>query len=86
MDIAHGDVMSRFAPKKISASETAALIDSKLKWILAGCSPNRVILFGSASRGELTDHSDVDFALLFEFAEALAEARKTLFSRPRADD
>ncbi len=78
--------MSRFAPKKISASETAALIDSKLKWILAGCTPNRVILFGSASRGELTDHSDVDFALLFESAEALTAAKKTLFSRPREDD
>jgi predicted nucleotidyltransferase len=78
--------MSRFSPKKVSATEAAALVESKLKWILEGCSPTRVILFGSASRGELTDHSDVDFAVLFESLQALKEGRLKLFSRPRDDD
>lgn len=78
--------MSRFSPKKKSATDANDLVNSKLKWILAGCSPTRVILFGSAARGELTDHSDVDFAVLFESPTALTEGRKTLFSRPRDDD
>ena len=81
-----GRFMSRFSPKKISDAETESLVESKLKWILDGCSPTRVILFGSASRGELTDYSDVDFAVLFDSIPALIEGRKTLFSRPRLDD
>lgn len=78
--------MSRFSPKKVPDSEAAVLVESKLKWILEGCSPTRVILFGSASRGELTDYSDVDFAVLFDSLPALIEGRKSLFSRPRLDD
>ena len=78
--------MSRFSPKKIADVEAASIVESKLKWILEGCSPTRVILFGSAARGELTDYSDVDFAVLFDSLPALIEGRKTLFSRPRLDD
>lgn len=78
--------MRRFSPKKVSATDANDLVNSKLKWILAGCSPTRVILFGSAARGELTDYSDVDFAVQFESATALTEGCKTLFSRPRDDD
>jgi len=78
--------MSRFSPKKIPTSEATTLVESKLKWILEGCAPTRVILFGSASRGELTDHSDVDFAVLFDSLPTLKDARLKLFSRPRNDD
>jgi predicted nucleotidyltransferase len=78
--------MSRFAPRKLSSEETAALVESKLRWILEGCRPSRVFLFGSAARNELTDHSDVDFAILFASENELREARKTLFSRSRADE
>lgn len=78
--------MSRFAPQKIPQETIDSLILSKLKWILDGCDPSRVFLFGSAARGELTDHSDFDFAVLFATAPQLRDARKTLFARPRTDD
>jgi predicted nucleotidyltransferase len=78
--------VSRFAPQKLSQEETEAIVQQKLKWILDGCLPSRVFLFGSAARGELTDYSDVDFAVLFESEAELKNARKTLFSRPREDD
>lgn len=78
--------MSRFRPKSISQSDADALVQCKLRWILEGCKPTRIFLFGSAARNELTDHSDVDFAILFASEKELREARKSIFGRPRNDD
>ena len=62
------------------------MVKSKLGWILDGCHPTRVFLFGSAARNELTDHSDIDFAVIFDSENDLRAARKSIFSRPRPDD
>lgn len=78
--------LSRFKPKYVPLSEVDALVQSKLHWILEGCNPTRVFLFGSAARNEFTDHSDIDFAVLFNTEKDLREARNTLFARPRPDD
>lgn len=44
----------------LSHEATDARVDSVLRLILSLCHPIRVILFGSASRYELTSSSDVD--------------------------
>jgi predicted nucleotidyltransferase len=73
-------------PKSVPQSDANSLVQVKLRWILEGCRPTRVFLFGSAARNELTEHSDIDFAVLFHSEAELRDARKSIFARPRPDD
>jgi predicted nucleotidyltransferase len=78
--------MSRFLPKPVSAEVCQNVLARKKNWILTLCSPARVIVFGSAARNELTDHSDIDLALLFENSEDLNAAREVVFYRDPDDE
>jgi hypothetical protein len=77
--------MSRFAPKLIPEDEAKAVVRAKLEWILSVCTPLKVFVFGSAARSEMTDHSDVDLALIFEDEVELKSARNVVFSRSPDD-
>lgn len=77
--------MSRFAPKLIPENEVKAIIKAKRDWILSVCKPLKIFVFGSAARSEMTDHSDVDLALIFENEEELRRAREVVFSRSPHD-
>lgn len=77
--------MGIFFPKPLSAQETSQIIARKLDWILEACRPQAVVLFGSAARGEMTERSDVDLALVFPDEGELRQGRKALFRRPPPD-
>ena len=78
--------MSRFAPRPLSKEIADQVVAQKLTWILEGCQPLRVYLFGSAARGQMTEHSDFDFALVFESRDKILEAQKNFYNRPRYDE
>jgi predicted nucleotidyltransferase len=78
--------VSRFAPKSISTEDCQRIVSAKLNGILSLCSPCKVFVFGSAARDEMTDHSDVDLALIFENAAELKRARELVFVRAPGDD
>lgn len=78
--------MGLFRPAALSEEESRELIEGKLRWILKACSPEEVWLFGSAARGELTEASDIDIALIFEDTAQLRAARRALASRSRPDN
>jgi len=75
-----------FLPTRLSAGDTAAIVARKLQWILAGCDPLEVWLFGSAATDEMTEASDVDLILLFHDAAAIRVAQRALARTPRPDD
>jgi predicted nucleotidyltransferase len=77
--------MSRFAPKLIPEDQARAIVQSKVDWILSVCMPRKIFVFGSAARSEMTDHSDVDLALIFDDESELRAARNVVFSK-RPDD
>jgi len=65
----------------VSHEETDARVDSVLRLILSLCQPNQVILFGSASRYELTSSSDVDVLVVFSNVNDLKNAKKPLHAK-----
>ena len=71
--------MTRFAPKLIPQATAQAIVQSKVDWIVSICSPFQVWVFGSAARSELTDHSDVDLARVFENETDLKWAREVVY-------
>lgn len=67
----------------LTREEQLALIKRKLDAILGACHPSKVFLIGSASRGQMTVASDVDFILVIadhlnqqEILKAISLARK----------
>ena len=78
--------MSRFAPKPISAAEGKAIVEAKLNYILSLCTPDQIFVFGSAASNEMTDHSDVDLALIFCNEAELSAARNCVFRRAVNDE
>ncbi len=74
--------MGLLAPKLLTSSETEKLILEKTQWILSLCEPQSLVLFGSAARGEMTEASDLDLALIFPNQIILETARKNLYISP----
>lgn len=72
--------------KKLTGDQVQEILDKKLKWILKSCRPVKVILFGSAASGEMTDASDVDLILLFPNDANLKEIRHDLAKARPLDD
>ena len=78
--------MYKLVAKKLTPGEQEQLISKKLAWILQACSPERIVLFGSAARGEMTTASDIDLALIFNTDIELKAARSNVYrSRPKDD-
>lgn len=72
------------ARRALETSEANQLIDAFRSWIVDGLTsagvtlPERGWLFGSAARGELTDTSDVDIALVCDDEEHVRAVRRVL--------
>ncbi|NBC28661.1 MAG: hypothetical protein GVY29_01555 [Spirochaetes bacterium] len=56
--------MGLFRPARVSPEEREEIVRRKKDWILSACRPREIWLFGSAARGELTEASDIDLAVL----------------------
>lgn len=80
--------MAMLARRTLTTTETAELTDAFRRWILQLLSdadlrlPVQTWLFGSAARGELTDVSDMDIALICE-DDAHVQAVRHVLGRAR---
>jgi len=82
--------MGLLQPAHLTESETETILREKLRWILTApgaetCEPRAVIVFGSAARGEMTESSDVDIALVYPDAKSLKAGRAAIYRRPPPD-
>jgi predicted nucleotidyltransferase len=78
--------MFKIFSKRLSAEAQEQLVAAKLAWMTAVARPSRIILFGSAARGEMTDSSDIDLILIFVDVTSKEAGRQAIFrSRPRDD-
>jgi hypothetical protein len=78
--------MGHLTAKTLDPSEVESILRRKLQWILSACTPQRVLLVGSAASRQMTNASDVDLIVIFSSAIGLEEAKSRLFaSRPRDD-
>lgn len=91
-----------FLPASLSEADQRELVESKLRWTLSAfgdaedadgppagesaAAPREIRLFGSAARGEMTESSDVDLALVFDTEEDLRRGRRAVHAAPRQDD
>ena len=50
--------------KKATGGPSKEILDEAVKRILSVVKPRRIILFGSASRGNMGPHSDLDFLVI----------------------
>jgi predicted nucleotidyltransferase len=60
----------------VTRGPDARTVDQIVRRIVETAAPERVILFGSAARGEMGPDSDLDFLVVKECDDELAEARK----------
>lgn len=78
--------MYKLVATKLAPGEQEHIISKKLAWILQACNLERIVLFGSAARGEMTTASDVDLALIFNTEAELKVARNNVYrARPKDD-
>ena len=78
--------MFKLLAKALTPEEQQQLIQAKLAWILRACQPNRVILFGSAARLEMTDASDIDLILIFPDDHDVRTTKNIVYkARPKDD-
>jgi predicted nucleotidyltransferase len=76
--------------KQLSHSEIDAVLEQKCSWVRRTCAksgtkPARIITFGSASRRELREDSDIDLAVLFSDESELRRGREAIHTAPRED-
>lgn len=76
-------VLARFLAKKLSPQETLQNIEAIKKHCLPIEGLLRIVLFGSAARGEMTDMSDLDAVLIFDSKESAKKGAKHFYSIPR---
>lgn len=68
-------VLARMTAKYQSRLFTDQLIQNAVDWLRSKYSPQAIWLFGSGSRYELTEFSDLDIAVIFASEEELKTAR-----------
>jgi predicted nucleotidyltransferase len=78
--------MGFLRPAAVPPEDQQGVIKEKLAWVLSACAPREVWLFGSLARGEMTEASDVDIALVFDDPENLRACRDALHATPRTPD
>jgi len=76
----------KLSAKKLSNQEVEEIVLKKKNWILSYSSPLKIILFGSAARGEMTDSSDVDLIVIYDNSTDLKKVQQELFSKRPKDD
>lgn len=78
--------MFKLLAKALSRQEQEEIIAEKLLWIQNACLPNRIVLFGSAARFEMSESSDIDLILIFPNTTDLLATKTAVFkARPKTD-
>jgi len=78
--------LMKLSAKKLSSKEVEEIILKKKNWILSCSNPLKIILFGSAARGEMTDSSDVDLIVIYDNFSDLKKVQHDLFLKRSKDD
>lgn len=73
--------IDKIRKKFLAPQQTDEMVAQLLEAILTACEPETVILFGSASRYQLTRSSDLDVVVIFSKEINLKLARKSLFEK-----
>ena len=73
---------ARFTAKKHTLAEIKPMVWSLLSFIEEKVSPSKVFLIGSASRGEYTVYSDLDFVIVLQEGEAFKASSALYIDRP----
>ncbi|MBM3381723.1 MAG: nucleotidyltransferase domain-containing protein [Betaproteobacteria bacterium] len=68
-------VLARMTAEYRSRDSTDELVTKAVDWLLSRHHPRAIWLFGSASRYEMTEFSDLDIAVIFDSEEELKKAR-----------
>lgn len=68
-------VLARMTAEYQSRAATDELVKKAVDWLRSNYQPRAIWLFGSASRYELTEFSDLDIAVIFDSEEELKKAR-----------
>lgn len=74
-------VLARMTAEYQSRAKTDELVQKATVWLRENYHPRAIWLFGSASRYELTDFSDLDIAVIFNSDKDLKSARSAGISR-----
>lgn len=69
--------------KKLNSAASEKLVQGELEVIIRICQPRRVYLFGSASRGEMTEDSDLDILLVLPNGADMKAVKKAYYGRRR---
>lgn len=72
------------APRAIAAAARrgagrpldAATLDDIVRRVVAACRPGKIVLFGSAARGETGPHSDVDLLVVKDYSKHWRERKR----------
>ncbi|MCY3829097.1 MAG: nucleotidyltransferase domain-containing protein [Rhodospirillaceae bacterium] len=54
----------------------AATLDDIVRRVVAACRPRKIVLFGSAARGEMGLHSDVDLLVVKDYGKDWRERKR----------
>jgi predicted nucleotidyltransferase len=73
--------LKHLSKKPLDPLVIESLILTLRDFIRATCNPDRIILFGSAARREMTDMSDLDVIVLFANQDELELARRNYFGQ-----
>ncbi len=72
------------AERRAAATLDPRILDAIVRRIVAVARPEKIILFGSAARGEMTRHSDMDLLVIADVGDSL-EAMGRIHRRLRGE-
>ncbi len=64
------------APRSVGRSLDAETLDDIVRRVVAACRPEKIVLFGSAARGEMGSHSDVDLLVVKDYDKHWRERKR----------
>ncbi len=76
-------MLKRILAKPLEKTAVDELIDFELKNILNLFQPEKILLFGSAARGEMTDFSDLDLLVIVDDQTDLKQLKKDFYCRKK---
>ena len=64
------------ARRGVGRSLDAETLDDIVRRVVAACRPKKIVLFGSAARGEMGSHSDVDLLVVKDYDKHWRERKR----------
>ncbi len=75
-------MVAKTAKPRVSKRPSRKLLAEVVRRVVEACEPESIVLFGSAARGEMTEHSDLDLLVIkggkYRFDRVYESIRKSL--------